>query len=142
MISTKGRYALHIMIDLAQHNDGSFIPLKDISARQTISKKYLEIIIKELVVNNLVDSLAGKGGGYKLNKAPEDYTVEEILVATEGTLAPIACLKEDAKECPNAFKCDTLPFWKEYYDLIHNFFKNKHLTDLLPANGDSDDYVI
>lgn len=131
MISTKGRYALHVMIDLAQHSDGAFIPLKEISERQNISKKYLEIIIKDLVVNNLVESLAGKCGGYRLNKAPEEYTIEEILIAAEGTLAPIACLKEDAKECPNAFKCDTLPFWKEYNDLIHNFFRSKHLSDLI-----------
>jgi len=132
MISTKGRYALHIMIDLAQHNDGSFIPLKDISERQVISKKYLEIIVKDLVSADLVDTHAGKGGGYRLNRLAEEYTVEEILVATEGTLAPIACLKEDAIECPNAMTCETLPFWKEYNALIHNFFRNKHLTDLLP----------
>ncbi len=131
MISTKGRYALHVMVDLAEHNDGTYIPLKDIAARQNISKKYLEIIIKDLVTGGLLLSLSGKGGGYKLIKNPEEYTIGEIIELTEGSLAPIACLKADAKECPNAVTCDTLPLWKEYNDLIHNFFYSKHLRDLL-----------
>lgn len=131
MISTKGRYALRIMIDLASQNSDTFIPLKDIAERQNISKKYLEIIIKDLVEGGLLDSLSGKGGGYKLKRKPEEYSVGEIIELTEGSLAPVACLTEKAEECPRASGCITLPLWKEYGDLVHNFFYGKKLTDLL-----------
>ena len=131
MISTKGRYALRIMIDLASQNSDTFIPLKDIAERQNISKKYLEIIIKDLVEGGLLESLSGKGGGYKLKRKPEDYSVGEIIELTEVSLAPVACLTEKAEECPRASGCITLPLWKEYADLVHNFFYGKKLTDLL-----------
>ena len=131
MISTKGRYALRIMIDLASQDNESFIPLKDIAERQNISKKYLEIIIKDLVEGGLLISLSGKGGGYKLKRKPEEYTVGEIIELTEGSLAPVACLSEKAEECPRASACITLPLWKEYGELVHNFFYGKKLTDLI-----------
>ena len=131
MISTKGRYALRIMIDLAQHIDDGKIPLKDIAERQQISKKYLEIIVKDLVKSGMVYGVSGKGGGYVLCRKPEDYSVGEILEVMEGTLAPVACLENNAGECLLAPECHTLPMWKEYYDLIHGFFYSKKLSDLL-----------
>ena len=130
MFSTKGRYALRVMIDLAQHEGEGNIPLKSIADRQEISKKYLEIIVKELVKGGLVNGVSGKGGGYSLSRKPEDYTVGEILELMEGTLAPVACL-EDAGKCPRAEECLTLPMWKEYYQLSRDFFFSKKLSDLL-----------
>ncbi len=130
-VSTKGRYALRIMIDLASQDSDAFIPLKDIAERQGISKKYLEIIIKDLVEGDLLTSLSGKGGGYKLKRKPEEYSVGEIIELTEGSLAPVACLAAKAEDCPRASGCITLPLWKEYGDLVHNFFYNKKLSDLL-----------
>ncbi len=131
MISTKGRYALRIMIDLASQESDAFIPLKDIAERQQISKKYLEIIIKDLVEGGLLISLSGKGGGYKLKRKPEEYSVGEIIELTEGSLAPVACLSEKAEDCPRASACVTLPLWKEYAELVHNFFYSKKLSDLV-----------
>ena len=131
MISTKGRYALRIMIDLAQHIDDGKIPLKDIAERQQISKKYLEIIVKDLVKSGMLYGVSGKGGGYVLCRKPEDYSVGEILEVMEGTLAPVACLENNAVECLLAPECHTLPMWKDYYDLIHGFFYSKKLSDLL-----------
>ena len=125
MISTKGRYAIRVMIDLAENKDKGLIPLKDISERQDISKKYLEIIVKSLVTANMVDSTSGKGGGYKLNRDPENYTIGEIIETAEGPLAPVACLAD------KSYKCKTLPMWQEYNDLIHDFFYSKKLSDLL-----------
>ena len=103
MISTKGRYALRVMIDLAEHEHDSCIPLKEIAARQEISKKYLEIIVKDMVKGKLITGTSGKGGGYKLCRAPEEYTVGEILELTEGTLASVACLSDGAEECPRIY---------------------------------------
>ncbi len=131
MITTKGRYALRIMIDLAQHETDAYIPLKDIAARQGISKKYLEVIVKDLVKGGLVSAASGKGGGYKLNRAPSQYSVGEILGATEGSLAIVACVAADAEECPRAESCHTLPMWREFDTMVHDFFERKKLTDLL-----------
>ena len=131
MISTKGRYALRVMIDLAQHEGEGNIPLKSIAERQEISKKYLEIIVKELVKNGLVNGVSGKGGGYSLCRSPEDYTVGEILEMMEGTLAPVSCLEDNAEVCPRAGECLTLPMWKEYYEMSRKFFFSKKLSDLL-----------
>ena len=100
MISTRGRYALRVMVDLAEHEKGQYIPLKDIAARQELSKKYLEIIVKDLVRSHLIIGTSGKGGGYKLSRPPEDYTVGEIIELMEGTLAPVACLADGNPECP------------------------------------------
>ena len=107
MISTKGRYGLRVMLDLAQHNDGSYIPLKDIAERQEISKKYLEIIVKKMVEGGLIVGSSGKGGGYKLIRKPEKYTVGEILNLLEGTLCSVACLAEKNYNCPRKKKCKT-----------------------------------
>ena len=131
MISTKGRYALRVMIDLARHSDKAHVPLKEIAERQGISKKYLEIIVKELVSAGLLKGVSGKGGGYRLSRAPEDYTVGEILDATEGSMAVVACLEAGAEACPRAAECDTLPMWSELNDIIHDFFNSKKLTDVM-----------
>lgn len=131
MISTKGRYALRIMIDLAQQADRGRVPLRDIAERQHISKKYLEIIVRNLVQGGLIEGSSGKGGGYVLCRNPEEYSVGEILTIMEGTLAPVACLEEKAADCPLAPDCHTLPMWKEYYALIADFFNGKKLSDLL-----------
>lgn len=132
MISTKGRYALRVMLDLAEHADEGCIPLKDVAARQEISKKYLEIIVKDLVDGGLVSGVSGKGGGYRLCRKPEDYSVGEILERTEGTLATVACLSGGAAPCPRAAECETLPLWAEFDKLTHDFFYGKRLIDILP----------
>ncbi len=130
MISTKGRYALRLMIDLAEHETNNYIPLKDIAERQGISKKYLEIIVKALVNAKLISGISGKGGGYKLCKPADEYSVGEILEATEGPLAPVACLAINADTCDKAKECRTLPMWREYDTLVHDFFFSKKLTEL------------
>ena len=130
MITTKGRYALRVMIDLAEHGEKGLVPLKEIAERQEISKKYLEIIVRELVSGGLVIGYSGKGGGYKLSRNPEDYTAGEILELMEGTLAPVACLVCGAETCSRTADCKTLPMWAEYAELTHNFFYSKTLKDL------------
>ena len=131
MISTKGRYALRVMIDLAEHDQGQPVPLKDIAERQEISKKYLEIIVKDLVDGKLVKGSSGKGGGYVLLRRPEEYTVGEIVELMEGTLAPVACLQKDAEKCPRYAGCVTLPLWQELDQLVRDLLYKKMLTDLL-----------
>ena len=131
MISTKGRYALRVMLDLAENDQGRYIPLKDIAARQGISKKYLEIIVKEMVAGGLVTGASGRGGGYRLCRKPDEYTLDEILELMEGTLSPVACLAESRNTCPRQAVCQTLPLWTEYDRLVHDFFHSKKLSDLI-----------
>ncbi|MCD8317254.1 MAG: Rrf2 family transcriptional regulator [Eggerthellaceae bacterium] len=131
MISTKGRYALRMIIDIAEHDGEGYVTMKDIAERQGISRKYLESIGKELVNGNLLIGTRGRGGGYKLSKKPEEYNVGEILECMEGSLAPVACLEEDASECPRAATCKTLPLWEEYNSMTHDFFYGRNLTDLM-----------
>ena len=131
MISTKGRYALRVMLDLAQHPEADHIPLKDIAARQEISKKYLEIIVRELVAGKLVSGVSGKGGGYRLCRKPEEYSVAEILELMEGSLATVSCLACDAAPCSRAADCQTLPMWTEYDQMTRDFFYGKKLSDLM-----------
>ncbi|MBR3262028.1 MAG: Rrf2 family transcriptional regulator [Lachnospiraceae bacterium] len=131
MISTRGRYAIRVLIDLAENDNGGYIPLKDIAARQDISKKYLEIIVKDMVSGGLLVGASGKGGGYKLCRKPEEYTVGEILELMEGSFATVACLADDAAPCPRAKECQTLPLWEEYDKITHDYFYSKHLSDLL-----------
>lgn len=131
MISTKGRYAIRVMLDIAENSDSEYVPLKDIAARQDISKKYLEIIGRDLVKGGFVRAASGKGGGYTLTKNPDEYKLSEILNYMEGSLAPVACLKPDADVCPRADVCKTLPMWKEYYEHTLSYFDEKTLADLL-----------
>ncbi|SHJ77970.1 transcriptional regulator, BadM/Rrf2 family [Hathewaya proteolytica DSM 3090] len=143
MISTKGRYALRVMIDLAEHNSGSYIPLSDIAKRQEISEKYLESIVSTLSKNGLVDALRGKGGGYKLNREPENYTVASILKVTEGSLAPVACLDttSNSNKCTRASQCKTLAMWKNLQKVIDDFFEGITIADLMDHEPVSD-YII
>ena len=141
MISTRGRYALRVLIDLAEHGGGDFVPMKEVADRQEISLKYIERIMPLLTKENLVEGLHGKGGGYRLCRPPEDYSVGEILRITEGELAPVACLERGAKPCPRAAECRTLPMWKKYYAMTNEFFDGISIADLM-KNGASYDYVI
>lgn len=131
MVSTKGRYAIRFMIDLAEQPEGSPVPLDEIAARQGISKKYLEIVVKLLVRAKLVKGASGKGGGYRLLRKPEEYPIDEILRATEGSLAAVACLHEDADLCPKGEYCKTLPMWKKYDQVVHDFFHGITIADLV-----------
>lgn len=131
MVSTKGRYALRVMIDMAERHTDSYIPLRDIAENQQISEKYLEAIIKVLVKAKLVKGLRGKGGGYKLTRTPDKYTIGEILELTEGHLAPVACLTDDADPCDRAGSCRTLPMWKKLKALEHDFYYGISLQDLM-----------
>ena len=131
MISTRGRYALRVMLDLAEQNPEKYIPLEEIAARQEISKKYLEIILKDLVQNNILKGVRGRGGGYKLTRKPSEYTVEEILKLTEGSLAVVSCLQNDSPICGRKNFCQTLPMWKKFDEMTHEFFSGITLEDLL-----------
>ena len=124
LISTKGRYALRIMIDLAENSGDGYVPLKEMAARQDISEKYLESILKVLVQNNLLAGLRGKGGGYRLTKAPQLYTVGSILRLTEGSLAPVTCLERGSQQCARMADCPTLPVWRKLDELVNNYLKS------------------
>lgn len=143
-ISTRGRYALRMMLDLALHNSGEYITLKDISARQEVSVKYLEQIVSVLSKAGMLKSVRGPSGGYKLTKSPEQYTVGDILRVTEGSLAPVACLDSPQNNCPRAETCATLGFWQELYDAVRGVVDKTTLADLadrvLQSNGM--DYII
>lgn len=130
-ISTKGRYALRIMLELASRNTEDHVPLRELTESQSISVKYLESIISVLAKANYVDGLRGKGGGYRLSKAPGEYTVGSILRLTEGSLAPVACLECEENNCERADTCPTLPMWEKLYNIINNYFDNITLEDLL-----------
>lgn len=131
MISTKGRYALRVMLELSKAAPDTFIPLRDIATHQGISEKYLEIILKILVKEKLLKGLRGKGGGYQLTRSPEKYTVGEILELTEGTLAPVACLAPAAETCIHAGDCRTLPMWERFNEITHDYFYGITLRDLI-----------
>ncbi|MBQ0072302.1 MAG: Rrf2 family transcriptional regulator [Spirochaetales bacterium] len=141
MISTKGRYALRFMADLAQHRNGSFIPLKEAAERQDISLKYLERIALTLTQVNMIESSHGKGGGYRLTREPEAYTVLEILEIIEGDIAPVACLGCNASPCDRASLCPTLEMWKGFHQLTKDYFKSITLSDLVKRPTEPD-YII
>ena len=132
-ISTKGRYALRLMIDLAQHDAAGYIPLRDISKRQEISAKYLEQIVVQLSRAGFVISTRGAQGGYQLARHPSEYTVGEILRITEGSLAPVACLEHDPVECARAEDCMTLDFWRGLYDAVNRYVDSVTLEDLVSS---------
>ena len=142
LISTKGRYALRVMIDLVEHQSEGYIPLKEIAERQEISEKYLESIIKILVKAKMLDGLRGKGGGYKLTKAPEQYTAGAILRLTEESLAPVSCLEDGAVPCTRAAECRTLPLWQGLDKVINEYLDSILLSDLVLPDSAGDNYVI
>ena len=136
MISTRGRYALRVMIDIANHSTGSYVPMKEVALRQNISLKYIEQIAPVLTKAGFIEGVHGKGGGYRLARKPSDYTVGEILRVTEKDLAPVACLECGGAGCDMAKRCPTLPMWKEYYAITQDFFDGKTLADLIRAQAE------
>ena len=131
MISTRGRYALRVMIDLAEQGEDTYTPLKEVAERQRISKKYIEAIMTSLSKAGLVDAVHGKGGGYRLNRKPREYTLGEILRVTERDLAPVACLEHGAAPCEYAGNCKTLPVWDKLNLMINEYLDGVTLEDLV-----------
>lgn len=130
MISTKGRYALRLMIDVASYSNGAPVTLKDVSKRQEISIKYLEQVVSLLVKRGYLISVRGNNGGYLLSKPAKDYTAGDIIRCAEGTLAPVSCLQTDCNVCPRKDICSTLDFWKGFYDVVNNYVDSITLEDL------------
>ena len=141
-ISTKGRYALRVIIDLAMHSEEGFISLKEVAESQNISMKYLEMIVGILNRANFVTSLRGKSGGYKLSKKPAEYTVGAVLKLTEGSLAPISCLDNDASGCERAENCITLPLWKNLNKIVDDYLESVTIQDLIDGFDNGDNYSI
>ena len=141
MISTKGRYSIRILLDLAEHRNGGYIPIKEVAARQEISLKYVEKLMPALKNAGLIDSTHGIGGGYRLTREPDEDTLWEILRLAEGDLAPVACLQENAAACSRAAECRTLPVWEKYYELTKDYFSGITLADLMNT-PQADNYVI
>lgn len=131
MVSTRGRYALRVMIDLAENGTTGYIPMKEVAERQGLSLKYLERILPALTKNGLVEGVQGKGGGYRLSRKPEEYTVGEILRLTEGDLAPVACLECGAEPCERVTECRTRSVWSGFYDMTNAYFNGITVADLL-----------
>ena len=140
MISTRGRYALRVLVDLAEHQEKDrFLPLRDIAERQDISEKYLESIVKSLVQGGVLQGSRGKGGGYRLTRPPEECTLRSILRLTEGDLAPVSCLETGAPPCERAERCPTLPAWTRLNVLISQFLDSVTLADLLASGSGKTD---
>lgn len=141
-ISTRGRYAIRVMIDLAEHNTGDYIPLTDIAKRQGISEKYLEAIVSSLVKSGNLKALRGKKGGYRLVKEPAEYTIKSILEVTEGEFAPVSCMESGAGRCERYFECRTIKMWEGLNQVISDYFEHITLEDLVREGNSGDDYVI
>ncbi len=142
MISTKGRYALRVLVDMASHQTDGFIPLKEIAARQEISEKYLESIVKTLVRGGVITGLRGKGGGYRLKLAPEDCSVGAVLRMTENSLAPVACLEDGAPACARRADCPTLPMWQGLDKLVNEYLDRWTIADLVASAEPGGNYII
>ena len=142
LISTKGRYALRVLVDMAEHTGEGYIPLKEVAQRQEISEKYLESIVKELVKHEVLSGVRGKGGGYRLRRPPEQINVGDILNYMEGTLAPVACLEQGAAPCERAPVCRTLEFWRGLDKAIRDYSAGYTLADLTRKGQPGDDYII
>lgn len=143
-ISTKGRYAIRMLLDLAKQKDGGYTALKDIAERQGISKKYLEQIVPVLNRSSVLQTNRGFQGGYRLAKSPDKYTVGMILRLTEGSLAPVSCLENSPNECERSSECPTLYVWQGLYDCITDYLDNITLQDILDHEKESysNDYII
>lgn len=142
LISTRGRYALRVLIDMAEHQSEGYIPLKEIAQRQAISEKYLEAIIKLLVKDGILVGLRGKGGGYRLSSSPDHFTVGRILRLTEGSLAPVTCLEEGTAPCDRGANCRTLDFWRGLDKVISEYVESYTIADLIRTGEPGYDYVI
>ena len=134
LVSTKGRYALRVMVELACHSREEYVPLRTIAQQQGISEKSLESILTVLSKAGVIDGLRGKGGGYRLNREPKDYSVGEILRLAEGTLAPVSCLDCKPNKCERAASCRTLPMWEKLNTLISNYLYSVSLADLIDSS--------
>ena len=143
-ISTKGRYALRMLLDLAEHSGGGYVSLKDIAERQNISKKYLEQIISAFKNTDILKTGRGAHGGYLLAKSPDKYTVGDILRVTEGSLSPVACAEQNPPECGRCAECPTYPLWVGLSDVINNYLDSVTLQDLLDKQTEfyGNDYII
>ena len=142
LISTKGRYALRVLTDMAEHGGSEFVPLKEIAQRQEISEKYLESIIKLLVREGILVGLRGKGGGYRLSKTPDRILVQTILQITEGSLSPVACLESGAAPCARADTCRTLSLWQGLDQVIRDYLGQFTIADLMRTDEPGNNYVI
>ena len=131
MISTRGRYALRVLLDLAENQTEGYIPMKTVAERENLSLKYIERIMPVLSKNKYVEGVHGKGGGYRLARAPKDYRIGEILRLAEGDLAPVKCLGCKAEPCDRADRCKTLPMWREFHAMVNDYFDNITLADLM-----------
>ncbi len=139
MISTRGRYALCVMVDLAENSNGNYIPMKEIAKRHGISPKYMERILPVLVQNGLLEGLQGKSGGYRLTRKPEEYPLGEILRLTEGDLVPVSCMECDADDCESINECRTYPMWEELSGIINRYLDGKTLACLMQKEGGEED---
>ena len=135
LISTRGRYALRVLVDLAEQNTTEYIPLKEIAARQHISQKYSESIMTLLSKAGMVEGIHGKGGGYRLSREPEDYKIGDVLRLTEGTLAPVSCLECGAEPCERAGECRTLPMWVKLDEMINDYLDDISVADLMKQDS-------
>lgn len=142
LISTKGRYALRVLTDMAEHQTEGYVPLKEIAQRQEISEKYLESVVKSLVKDGVLVGLRGKGGGYRLSKAPDQVTVGSILRLTEGTLSPVSCLEEGATPCAKMASCRTLNLWQGLDQVIYEYLESYTIADLMRVEEQGNDYII
>ena len=132
MISTKGRYALRVLVDMAEHQaSGCYVPLREIAARQEISEKYLESILKILVQEHLLEGMRGKGGGYRLTMSPGEYTIGRILRLTETSLEPVGCIESGSTSCPKASECRTIGMWMKLGEIVNDYLDSITLADLL-----------
>lgn len=131
MISTRGRYAIRVMLDIAKNQQDGYVPMKDVANRQGLSLKYLEQILPPLTKNRIVEGVQGKGGGYRLVRTPEEYTIGDILRITERDLAPVSCLAEGAEACERRDRCQTIEFWEGLNDVVNNYLDSKSLADLM-----------
>ena len=142
LISTKGRYALRVLIDMAEHGSEKYIKLKDIAERQEISEKYLENIVKDLVKHDIITGLRGKGGGYKLSADADQIIIGDVLKIMEGTLSPVSCLSDETVICSRASQCRTLEFWKGLDDVINRYVNSFSIADLVLDYDAGNDYII
>ena len=142
LISSRGRYALRMLADMAEHQTEGYVPLKEIAARQDISEKYLESIVKVLVHDGILVGLRGKGGGYRLNGDAEQFTVGRILRLTEESLSPVACLESGAAACAKMADCRTLPMWQGLDRVIFEYLEKYTIADLMHTAQPGDNYVI
>ena len=141
MISTRGRYSIRILLDLAEHQTDGYLPLKDVAARQEISVKYMERVLPILKKQGLIHTVHGIGGGYRLAKEPDQITLWEILTLTEGDMAPVSCLQQEAASCHRAAECRTLPVWRDYYNLTREYFSGITIADLMQHKPEGNDII-